>query len=228
MFSKKPKTQTGPACGPYAIANGLYLTNYIEKNEINPLVIQTLTEMFNKNESYVGEIFNSKQMQNVLERMIQDKPLKVERKSTKNLKLTQLGNDLNHLQPNEFAILPIKWGTNLHWIGVIRQYGKLKYYDNHTRSLIRFNLQKIGKKSQDATNVRFEWTPWLQRKIKKNKYYLNILARIGKHRPVLDLINKHLQEINIQDLNDKTENIQQMHYFLVKQASRKDADHAEL
>lgn len=228
MFSKKPKTQTGPACGPYAIANGLYLTGYIEKKEINPLVIQTLTNLFQKNESYVGEIFSSSKMNELIEEMIADQNLKIIKKSTKNVKQTQLGNDLNHLQPNEFAIIPIHWGNNLHWIGVIRQYGKLKYYDNHTRSLIRVNLNKLLDKSKKANDVVFDWQPWIQRKIKKNKYHLHLLARIGKHKPILELINQHLQEIDIQKLKGQSVKMESLYYFLIKQTPRKKESNAEL
>lgn len=221
LFSKKPKTQTGPTCGPYAIANGLYLTGYIEKKEINPLVIQILTNLFQKNESYVGEIFSSSKMNDTIEEMIANQNLKIIKKSTKNVKQTQLDNDLNHLQPNEFAIIPIRWGNNLHWIGVIHRYGKLKYYDNHTRSLMRVDLKKITEKCKKANNVIFQWQPWINRKIKKNKYHLHVLARIGKHKPILELINQHLQEIDIQKLKGQSVKIESLYYFLIKEAPRK-------
>lgn len=222
MFSKKPKTQTGPTCGPYAIANGLYLTNYIQKNQINPFVLQTVQTLFQKNQSYVGEIFSSEIMQQTIHDMIYNQPLKIVKKEIRALKPTQLENDLLQLQPNEFALLPIQWGDNLHWIGVIHQYGKLKYYNNHTRSLLTFKTVKMFPKVHNATNVAFNWQPWITHKIKKNKYTLNALARIGKHKPMLQLINQHLAEIDIQKLNGKTVKINQIHYFLIKQKSKKE------
>lgn len=221
VLNKKPKTQTGPTCGPYAIANGLYLTDYIPKHQINPLALQSVQKLFNENKSYVGEIFSDTIMKETIHEMIASYPLKIIEKNVNHLKPTQLANDLNQLQPNEFALLPIEWNDNLHWIGVIRQHGKIKYYDNHTRSLLTFKLAKMYPKVHHATKVIFHWHPWMKRKIKKKKYTLHLLAKIGKHKPMLQLINQHLAKIDLRELEEKTVTIKRMHYFLIKQESQK-------